>query len=63
MLCVPGKCCSSYSDHSSRKGEKEREERTDGATRGLSFSVFLCCFHPVCSLGGKKQMDEEEKME
>lgn len=47
-------CCSSYSDHSLKKEEREREAKPDGATRGLSFSVFLSCFHLVCSLGGKK---------
>lgn len=51
ICCVPGRCRSSYSDHSL---EKEREAKTDGAIRGLSFSAFFCCFHLVCSLGGKK---------
>lgn len=42
--------------------KKTERGKTDGDTRGLSFSVFWCFFHLVCSLGRKiNQTDEEQK--
>lgn len=40
-----------------REGERAREAKTDGSTQGLSFSVFLCCFHLVW----QKWMDKKTK--